>query len=160
MQNYERASRTWMGTLAVPAALSLASIVGCSGSGGNGDTNAILRPSVIAVAPVKNATEVPITNPTITATFSEQMAPITGSATFTVSSELLGNVSGSVELDSTKRIATFTLAPNTILVPFTLYTATVNGATSNTTGRAIQDAYVWTFTTGIGLATNDAIVGR
>jgi hypothetical protein len=76
------------------------------------------------------------------------MAPITGSASFTVSSVLHGNISGSVALDSTKRVATFTLAPSTALVPFTLYTATVNGATSNTTGRAIENAYVWTFTTG------------
>jgi len=143
-----------MGSMAV---LSFAALIGCSDSSGNGDTNAILRPWVTAVAPTNNATDVPITNPTITATFSEQMAPITGSATFTVASQLLGNVSGSVELDSTKRIATFTPATNTILVPFTVYTATVTGATSNTTGRAIENAYVWTFTTGVGLASIDQV---
>jgi hypothetical protein len=59
-----------------------------------------------------------------------------------------------VTLDSTKRVATFT--PANILVPFTLYTATVNGITSNTTGRAIENAYVWTFTTGLALPAVEA----
>jgi len=154
MNRHEISSSAWLGSLAV---ISFATVVGCSGSGGNGDTNAILRPSVTMVTPTKDSTNVSITNPAITATFSEQMAPLTGTVIFTVSSELLGNVSGSVALDTTKRIATFTLATNTILVPFTLYTVTINGATSNTTGRAIEGTYTWTFTTGIGLTSKDEI---
>jgi len=133
------------------AGILVATAIGCGGNNaGNGDLNAILRPWVTAVTPVNTATAVSFTNPVITATFSEQMAPINGSATFTLASALNPSVAGSVTLDSTKRVATFT--PANILVPATLYTATLNGITSNTTGRAIENTYVWTFTTGIALA--------
>ena len=137
------------------AMVLIAAATGCGGNhSGNGDLNSILRPWVTAVAPVNNATGVPIANPVITATFSEQMAPINGSATFTLSSALNASVSGTVALDSTKRVATFT--PDAILVPLTLYTATVNGITSNTTGRALENAYAWTFTTGVALQAAEA----
>jgi len=132
------------------AAILVAAALGCGGNNsGNGDLNAILRPWVTAVAPLNNATGVALVSPVITATFSEQMAPINGSATFTLSSALNANVSGTVALDSTKRIATFT--PANILVPFTVYTATLNGISSNTTGRAIENTYVWSFTTGAAI---------
>lgn len=150
MKNVKRSSGLWICSLAV---VLVAATIGC-GDSGNGDANAILRPWVTVVAPVNHATGVPITNPVITATFSEQMAPINGSASFTLSSALNGNASGSVTLDSTKRIATFT--PSNSLVPLTLYTATLSGITSNTTGRAIQNDYVWSFTTGMAPAATEA----
>ena len=137
------------------AIILVAAAIGCGGTNsGNGDLNATLRPWVTVVAPVNNAIDVPITHPVITATFSEQMAPINGGATFTLSSVPNTNVSGTVALDSTKRVATFT--PANTLVPSTLYTATVNGITSNTTGRAIEYAYVWSFTTGAALPAAEA----
>jgi hypothetical protein len=148
----------WGGQAAIlvpVAAILVAANLGCGGNNsGNGDLNAILRPWVVSVAPVNTASGVSFTNPVITATFSEQMAPINGNASFTLSSALNPNVSGTVVLDSTKRIATFT--PTNILVPATLYTATVNGITSNTTGRSIENAYTWTFTTGIALPLAEA----
>lgn len=141
------------------AVILAAAAIGCGGNNsGNGDLNAILRPWVTGVTPVNSATAVSFTNPVITATFSEQMAPINGSATFTLASALNPSVSGTVTLDSTKRVATFT--PTNILVPATLYTATLNGITSNTTGRAIENTYVWTFTTGIALTTVEAPAGN
>jgi len=146
------AATPWLCSVAV---LLVAASIGCGGNNsGNGDLNAILRPWVTAVAPVNNANGVPISNAVITATFSEQMAPINGNATFTLSSALNPSVSGTVTLDSTKRIATFT--PTNILVPLTFYTATVNGITSNTTGRAIENAYAWSFTTGVALSAGVA----
>lgn len=152
MKSFKSSSAPWMCSVSV---ILVAATIGCGGkNSGNGDLNAILRPWVTVVAPVNNVTGVPITNPVITATFSEQMAPINGSATFTLSSALNASVSGTVTLDSTKRIATFT--PTNILVPSTLYTATVNGITSNTTGRSIQNAYVWSFTTGSALTAAEA----
>ena len=152
MNSFERRSTPW---LCLAAVCSVATLVGCAGNNsGNGDLNAILRPWVIRVAPLTNTTGVPITNPVISATFSEQMAPVSGSTTFTLSSALEATVPGSVGLDSTKRVATFT--PTNILVPLTIYTVTVNGFTSNTTGRAIEYAYVWTFTTGPALPTIQA----
>jgi len=147
MKSFKSSSAPWMCSVAV---ILVAATIGCGGNNsGNGDLNAILRPWVTVVAPVNNATGVSITNPVITATFSEQMAPIDGSTTFTLSSALNASVAGTVTLDSTKRVATFT--PTNILVPSILYTATVNGFTSNTTGRAIENAYVWSFTTGLAL---------
>lgn len=150
MRNIRSLATPWMCSAAV---LLATSALGCSS--GNGDSNAILRPTVDAVAPVNFATGVSTTSPVITATFSEQMAPITGSSTFTVVSDTSVVVSGTVALDSTKRIATFTLEPSTSLLPLTRYTATVSGATSNTTGRAIQSNYVWVFTTGTAPAAID-----
>ena len=152
MKRFECSSAPW---LRLAAATTVAAMIGCAGNNsGNGDLNAILRPWVTTVAPVTNATGVAITNPVISATFSEQMAPVSGSTTFTLSSALNASVSGTVSLDSTKRVATFT--PTNILVPLTVYTATVNGFTSNTTGRAIEYAYVWTFTTGLALPAAEA----
>jgi hypothetical protein len=152
MKSFTSSSTSRLGSV---AALLAAAALGCGGNNsGNGDLNAILRPYVTVVAPSNNAIGVPVTNPVITATFSEQMAPINGGATFTLSSALNAGIPGSVALDSTKRIATFT--PTSALVPSTLYTATVNGITSNTTGRAIENAYVWTFTTGLALPAAEA----
>jgi hypothetical protein len=152
MKNITRSSALNLFPVAV---ILVAATLGCGGNNsGNGDLNAILRPWVVSVTPVNTASGVPFTNPVITATFSEQMAPINGNATFTLSSALNPSVAGTVTLDSTKRIATFT--PTNILVPATLYTANVNGITSNTTGRAIENAYAWTFTTGLALPAAQA----
>lgn len=156
MKRFSSGSAPWTCALAV---ILVGATLGCAGNNsGNGDLNAILRPWVTVVAPVDHATGVAISNPLITATFSEQMAPINGSATFTLSSALNANVSGTVTLDSTKRVATFT--PTNILVPYTLYTATLNGITSNTTGRAIEYTYVWSFTTGLALPEAEVPTGK
>jgi hypothetical protein len=128
---------------------------GCGGSGGrdpvlgiNGDMIAT-PPTVTLVAPVNDATGVAIDNAVITATFSEPMAALTGTASFTVSCTApCANPVGTVALDASNKIATFTLAPLTSLVPATQYTATVTGAKSLANGLAIASPYVWHFTTG------------
>ena len=134
------------------AVLLVALGVGCKSGqdrilGGGG--SAALAPRVIAVTPLNNATGVPINNPVISATFSEPMAPIVGGATFTViASAPAASPTGTVTLDATNRIATFTLTPGTTLAPLNLYTATVTGAKSLTTGLAMVGPYAWSFTTG------------
>jgi hypothetical protein len=111
---------------------------------------------VTAVAPLAGATGVPINNTIITADFSEPMSPITGAASFTVTCAApCVSPTGTVALDVTNRIATFTAAAN--LTPLTLYTATVTGAKSLATGLTLVSPYVWTFTTG---ATLDVIKPR
>ena len=131
---------------------------GCGGGGGRDPILGIggiaaLAPTVTAVAPVNNATGVPINNTIITAAFSEPMASITGGASFTVTCAApCTNPTGTVALDATNKIATFTLAPATTLAPLTVYTATVTGAKSLATGLALASPYVWHFTTG---ATSD-----
>ncbi|MEJ6023478.1 Ig-like domain-containing protein [Ramlibacter sp. PS4R-6] len=107
-------------------------------------------PTVTAVAPVNNATGVPTNNTIITAAFSEPMAPITGTASFTVTCAApCVNPAGTVTLDSTGRIATFALPAGAALAAGTTYTATVTGAKSAASGLALAVPYVWQFTTGV-----------
>lgn len=121
------------------------------GTGGLG----VLAPTVTAVAPVRDATNVPINNTVITANFSETMAPLTGGASFTVTCvSPCVSPTGTVALDVTNRVATYTLAPATPLTTFTTYTATVTAARSLSTGVAMTAPYVWQFTTG---ATPDTV---
>jgi hypothetical protein len=152
MNKFERYSRclTWFMALLLSALAT-----GCAESGAGRDPilgtggMAALGPTVTAVAPVNNATGVPL-NTIINASFSEPMAPLTGGASFTVTCAApCANPTGTVALDATNRIATFTLAAGTALAPLTLYTGTVTGAQSLATGLALASPYVWTFTTGV-----------
>lgn len=105
-------------------------------------------PRVTAVAPVNDTTGVPVNNTVITAAFSEPMAPLT-SENFTVTCDApCANPTGTVALDADGTTATYTLAPGTSLEPLTLYTGTVDGATSAATGLAMLGPFVWQFTTG------------
>ncbi|MET3108624.1 hypothetical protein AAKU67_003659 [Oxalobacteraceae bacterium GrIS 2.11] len=110
----------------------------------------IAAPTVSAVAPANNSTGVPLNNVIIVASFSEPVAPITGTASFTLtcSSPCVSPV-GTVALDPTNSIASLTLATGTVLMPGTLYTATVTGVKSLTTGLALTSPYSWCFTTGL-----------
>src|SRR6202011_398747 len=134
--------------------LLCALIVGCGGGGGGRDPIlgarvAALAPTVTAVAPTPNATGVPINNTIITATFSELMAPLTGAASFAVTCAApCTSPTGTVALDATNTIATFTVTPAASLAPLTVYTGTITGATSLATKLPLASPYVWHFTTG------------
>ncbi|MEJ7747448.1 MAG: Ig-like domain-containing protein, partial [Luteimonas sp.] len=146
----------------VSALLLSTLLAACGGGGGGGGSDggrdpilggpgsAALRPTVIAVVPANGATGVPVNNTIITAAFSEPVAPLTGSASFTVTCAApCVNPIGTVSLDAASRIATFKLATGTSLTPLTLYTATVTGATSIATGLSMASPFVWRFTTGV-----------
>ena len=129
---------------------------GCQGGAGSrapilgGGGSAALAPTVTATAPANLATGVSVNTTTITASFSEKVLPFGNGATFTVTCAAPGvNPTGTVTLDSTGQIATFT----TILAPYATYTATVTGAESVATGLALAVPYSWTFTTGAGIST-------
>lgn len=108
---------------------------------------AVLGPMVTAVTPLNNATAIPLDR-TATATFSEAMAPITGTASFTLTCAApCVNPAGTVTLDGTNTVASFNLAPGTMLRPATLYTATVTGARALATGFPMAAPFVWRFTT-------------
>ena len=136
------------------ALILIAGAVAC-GSSGSGSRSpllgignlAALAPTVTAIAPLNNATGVPINNTIITAAFSEPVAFGAG-ASFTVTTAG-SNPAGSVSLDATKTRATFTLNAGTSLNPSTTYTATVTGATSLATGLPLDAPFVWTFKTGV-----------
>jgi hypothetical protein len=109
---------------------------------------AALVPAVIAVAPLNGATGVPTSNTLITATLNEPVAPITGTASMTVTCAApCVNATGVVTLDPSNTIATFTLTPGTTLATLTQYTGTITGATSLASGLAMAGPYTWQFTT-------------
>jgi len=127
----------------------------CGGGGGRdpilGIGSGNLAPAalvVTAVAPVNNATGVPINIAIVTAAFSEAVAPISGAASFTLAcSSPCMNPTGTVALDATGKVATYTLTAGSSLAPLTMYTATIAGVKS-LTGLALLTPYVWKFTTG------------
>jgi len=102
-------------------------------------------PTVSTVVPAAGSTGVALNTTILSASFSEVMAPITGGASFVVTSSA-GTSAGTVALDPSGRIASFTLG--TQLAPLTLYTATLTGARSLATGLALASPYSWSFTTG------------
>jgi len=138
------------------ALLLSALATGCGGGKdpilGGGGTVA-LAPTVTAAVPANDATGVPIDDTIINVTFSEPMAAIAAGTGFTVTCAApCVSPIGTVTLDATSRIATFTPAATTGLAPLTLYSATITGAQSLATGLALASPYVWHFTTGEGPA--------
>lgn len=104
-------------------------------------------PLVTAVAPVNNATGVPI-NAVVTAAFSEPVEAISGSASFTIECETpCVSPMGTLSMNGDGTIATFT--PGANLESSTLYTATVDGAVSVASNQSMDEPFVWTFTTGL-----------
>jgi hypothetical protein len=112
------------------------------------DTTAALIPIVTSETPADGSAGVLVTTPSISATLNEPVSPITGSATFTLTCPApCTNATGVVSLDATNTIATFTLTPGTTLAPFMVYTATISGATSLSSGVPMAAPFSWTFTT-------------
>jgi hypothetical protein len=137
--------RTWVMALALGALAA-----GCNSQdpilGANG--HAALVPAVTVVTPLNGATGVLTTDTVISATLNEAVAPITGTASLTVTCAApCVNATGVVTLDSTHTIATFTLTPGTSLATFTEYTGTIAGAVSLASGVAMAAPFTWRFTT-------------
>jgi hypothetical protein len=135
-----------IGVLAFLLAVVMA---GCSdpdknaGAGNPGDQ--LTPPTVVSVTPGAGAC---LTTP-VTATFSKSMNPATinsPASTFTLAGPGASSVSGSVSLDSTGMVATFT--STNPLVPNTQYTATITTAAQDQFGNRLADPKTWTFTTG------------
>jgi hypothetical protein len=109
---------------------------------------AALVPAVTAETPADGATDVLTSTTVITATLNEAVAPITGTASMTVTCAApCVNPTGVVTLDATHTIATFTLTPGTTLATLTKYTGTVTGATSLASGIGMAGPFTWQFTT-------------
>ncbi|MDO8518700.1 MAG: Ig-like domain-containing protein [Deltaproteobacteria bacterium] len=99
-----------------------------------------------STVPANGAMDVAI-NSKIAATFSEEVAPETISSTsFLVTDPDSVSVAGTVDMDATNHIATFT--PSEDLASNTLLTVTINGEVEGMTGRVLEGDYAWTFTTG------------
>jgi hypothetical protein len=142
-----RRCRTWSTTVVL-----MVLAAGCSGNRDPilGSGGAALAPMVIAETPLAGAAGVATNKTVINATFNEAVAAFSGSAGFTVTCTApCVNVAGTATLDATGTIATFTLTPGTALAPFTLYTATVTGASGTASGLALASPFVWQFTTDV-----------
>jgi len=147
---------TWSAAFVLTAFLA-----GCGGGGGDGGggggNNA--APSVLSTTPADAGTNICV-NQAPNATFSQAMNPASINATsFTLTDPAGAPVPGTVALDSTNKVATFT--PSTTppsdtageLLPGTTYTATINGGASgatNSSGNAMAANKTWTFTTDDG----------
>jgi hypothetical protein len=137
--------RAWVIVLALGALAAGCNRDGIFGS--DGMTAPI--PAVTVVTPLNGATGV-LTNPAVTATFNEPVAPITGTARMTVTCAapcLIENVTGTVTLDATHTVATFTLTPGTALQAATQYMVVITGASAVSTGIAMAGPFTWQFTT-------------
>lgn len=111
-----------------------------------------VRPVVIAETPADGATGVVTTNTLITVTFNEPVAPL-DAASFTVAcTSPCVSPTGTVALDATGTVATFTLAPGTTFATLTQYTGTVTGVQSLAARVAMAGPFTWQFTTA---ATTD-----
>jgi Ice-binding-like/Bacterial Ig-like domain len=98
-------------------------------------------PTVISVSPANGSGSV-CPNTVITATFSEEMyAPTINTTTFT----LAPGVTGTVTLDGTGRIATFT--PSSNLALSTTYTATITTGAQDLFLSGVASDFAWSFTT-------------
>jgi hypothetical protein len=136
-------------------------LAGCAG-GLSSSLIAQTAPAVILTNPSNNATSVPtsinsskniVTGTSPTATFSQPMNPATIDSlqagqqlTFTLADASGNNVPGTVTMDVTNTVATFTpIAP--ALNPNTGYVATVTTTAANNVGIALASPVTWSFTT-------------
>ena len=112
------------------------------------DKIAAVVPAVTAETPANGASGVLTSTAAISATLNVPIAPLTGTAGFTLTCAApCVNATGVVSLDATHTIATFTLTPGTTLAPLTQYTGTIAGATSLSSGVPMAAPFTWQFTT-------------
>ena len=150
MNKFERYSRflPWLMALLLGALVS-----GCGGGGDQGRDpilgsggNAVIVPTVTAVAPVNTATGIPINIKIITAAFSKDMAPATiNASTFTLACTGGSNIAGIVSYAAASRVATFSPAANR--PAGATCTATITTGATDTIGTPLASNFVWTFTT-------------
>lgn len=99
-------------------------------------------PVVESTSPENGAINVPL-DKTITVNFNEEMNAATfNQASFTLQGP--GSVTGTVSLNGT----TASFMPASPLTPNTTYTGRINTSVKSKTGNALQEDYVWTFSTG------------
>lgn len=114
----------------------------------------VTAPTLVSVVPADLATEVAVDG-TITATFSEAMdASTITDGVFTLATG--GPVAGTVSLDATGTIATFTPAAD--LAFNAVHTTTITIGAKDIAGNALASPYTWSFTTAAGPALGPAAV--
>ncbi len=155
----------------IPAFLLAFGMTACSDpdSMKGGPGSPLTPPTVTSVTPPNGSTLVCPNVAIITATFSKSMDPATiNTTTFTLTGPS-GSVTGTVALDSTGLIATFT-PPAASLTPNTTFTATITTGAADLFGNHLAANDSWKFTTsapcvvlpppsGLGAACTFGILG-
>ncbi|HUX68664.1 MAG TPA: Ig-like domain-containing protein [Terriglobales bacterium] len=111
-------------------------------------------PTVIATLPAPGTTGVPITQPSIAATFSEPM----NCATLTTASFVVAAagvpIAGTVNCSG----ATASFAPAAALTVNTLYTASLATSVANPAGAGLASPFIWTLKTGPAPAVPPTVI--
>jgi hypothetical protein len=111
-----------------------------------------VNPTIESTTPSDKETGT-VRNPVISATFSDAMEPSTiNTASFTLEHDD-GNITGEVEYAD--KIATF--KPSGTLTAKTRYTATITTSVESLTGKALENTYIWDFTTGGSTESIEAV---
>ncbi len=110
-----------------------------------------LFPTVISTDPINNEVGVPL-NKVITATFSEQMDPLTITNLSFIVKQGTTSISGTVLYSGT----TASFIPSTNLSLGTIYKGTITTGAKDIAGNPMTNDYVWNFNTIIGTSTNSA----
>jgi hypothetical protein len=105
-----------------------------------------MPPQVSDVSPENGAMNVAV-NESITAIFSENMAPESFDGNTFLVSDGSANISGSISVNG----ASVVFTPDADLLADTVYTVTIGTGAMDLAGNPLADNYVWTFTTGQNL---------
>lgn len=105
-------------------------------------------PLVISTNPANAATGVPL-NQVITATFNEEMNPSTITQQSFTLYQGTTKIAGTLSYNKTN--TTLSFVPASPLTVNTTYTGTVTTAVKDLMGNALQENYVWTFSTGLSV---------
>lgn len=129
--------------------LLFVSMFGCKKDDYEGEIKGIC-PLVISTDPADKAVSV-VASEAINATFNKSMDPTTiDTKSFILmqgSTPILGAVTSVPCTTVSGYIATFAFTPASVLAPFTLYTATMKKGVRDPMRNALQEDYVWSFTT-------------
>lgn len=121
---------------------------------GGGGSESVARPVVTSTNPVTDGTDAPL-NVRVAVTFSEAMDAETLTAdTFTVKHGTEA-VAGTVALSGLTAMFT----PTSHLEKNELFTATITSDAKSAAGKALQEAYTWSFRTGTSVSRGPAPVG-
>jgi hypothetical protein len=149
-----RISKLW-----IPAFLFAVVIGGCGDPDKTtgGPTSPLTPPAVVSVVPVGGATGI-CQGAVVTANFSKPMNPATiNTGTFKLVAGAAA-VLGTVALDSTDLIATFT--PTSPLALNTSYTATITTGAKDQFGNGLAADFVWMFTTATTACAGPIAFGK
>ena len=136
----------------------VSTVLAACGDGGRdpilgNEGNVALSPTVIAVTPEDNSTDVMINGASITARFSVPVDPLTISDFTLTCSGSCTSPSGKVSMNDAGTVTTFTPTNPAILDALTVYTATIHNAKRKDNGIALENSFIWSFTTSLAPET-------